>query len=42
MDVVTALIPGFISIAVFGAYTATGETLTPEKAFSVLGYFNLL
>jgi len=42
LDVVSYTIPTLISIAVFGVYVGSGNTLTPEKAFSTLGYFNLL
>lgn len=42
LDVVSFVIPTLISIAVFGVYVGTGNTLTPEKAFSTLGFFNLL
>ena len=42
LDLLTQFIPTLIVITVFGLYVAMGNELTPEKAFSVLGYFNLI
>jgi ATP-binding cassette, subfamily C (CFTR/MRP), member 1 len=41
-EFISAMIPVFISIGVFGIHTACGNELTPALALTVLGLFNLV
>lgn len=42
LDMTINLVPVCINLSVFGLYVATGNELTPPKAFATLALFNIL